>query len=66
MLQNVLDAADPASGNLCWDDVMDFVDVLVKQNLGKNTAKDTPGTRGEREAAMNLLDLLVTLSIRSM
>ena len=66
VLQNVLDSEDCTGSSLGWDEVIDFVDVLVKQNLQKkNAAKDTTGTREERDAAINLFDLVVTLSIRS-
>ncbi|XP_028968570.1 uncharacterized protein LOC100909182 [Galendromus occidentalis] len=65
VLQSVLDSAENTGSNLGWDEVIDFVDVLIRQILQRKTsAKDTAATREEREAAINLLDLLVALSIR--
>lgn len=68
ILQAELDANGDISSEsqgVTWGEVLDLTGVVLRQILQKSRGKETPGTREERDAAVNLLDMVVGLSIQS-
>ncbi|OQR70596.1 hypothetical protein BIW11_01658 [Tropilaelaps mercedesae] len=47
-----------------WEEVLDLGGVILNQTLRKNRGKETAGIREERDAAVNLLDTVVALSVK--
>ncbi|XP_022706304.1 uncharacterized protein LOC111270379 isoform X4 [Varroa jacobsoni] len=67
ILQAELDANGDISSEsqgVTWGGVLDLTGVVLRQILQKSRGKETPGTREERDAAVNLLDMVVGLSIQ--